>query len=787
MPDKTQYEFNGKTLGKGPLALAVIKYLVEEQEHSFEELNKLLDGFKFRSGGVLLDAQEYLNRLTVKPDTKNRFFKDDSITDKKGQEFLVSSQWGLGNIDKLVVWGRNFGLEIKILVDESSILFKKFSAYKQGPMPPWITTWINSYNDLCTYIKSIDPDAFDYSEQSFLERYWRDASNGISSVKPGFLSNDEFSALKSEFPDISKKILQDPSSETLDNVIAWAKQAKQSGKFNTIKYGVIHRFFCACAPQQYCSILNLDHLKAFIHKWNEQKLGPKIEPKGNWADLNQSIVQTIKLRGFEDEDLYLLNTFIYRLKEDILGEIDDVFGIGSVNADGYNSTQNRSLEGLETISLNTILYGPPGTGKTYHTVDMAVRTADPDFSGNREQIKKRYDELVLEKRIRFVTFHQSFSYEEFIEGLKASTDSGSISYQVEPGIFKKLCNDAAVGSTKVTNSLNLAIESFKSTLDEKETFALKTLKGKPFNIEYHGNSTFRIFPSNSKHDDLGRGYPVSIEHIHELYRNPETDIVYNRSYAKSILLYLKSKYDVKDFVHPTTHTQENYVLIIDEINRGNISKIFGELITLIEPSKRAGQPESLTIRLPYSNEPFSVPNNLHIIGTMNTADRSLAMMDTALRRRFDFVEMMPDYGVLNGTEVCGVDLAELLKSMNDRIEYLYDREHMLGHAFFIPVKEAALEHKQEELISVFKNKVIPLLEEYFYEDWAKIRLVLGDNQKNDTDHQFVTEVTDARGAKALFGNAYEDNQYEGETKRYQLNEDAFAEPESYLGILGKSN
>ena len=164
--------------------------------------------------------------------------------------------------------------------------------------------------------------------------------------------------------------------------------------------------------------------------------------------------------------------------------------------------------------------------------------------------------------------------------------------------------------------------------------------------------------------------------------------------------------------------QKPHVLIIDEINRGNISRIFGELITLIEPSKRAGNDEAIEVTLPYSKEPFSVPNNLYIIGTMNTADRSLALMDTALRRRFDFIEMMPLPGLVTD-DLEGVNVRKMLEVMNQRIEVLYDREHTLGHAFLMNL------HSIDDLRQAFKNKILPLLEEYFYDDWQKIRWVLG--------------------------------------------------------------
>ena len=217
--------------------------------------------------------------------------------------------------------------------------------------------------------------------------------------------------------------------------------------------------------------------------------------------------------------------------------------------------------------------------------------------------------------------------------------------------------------------------------------------------------------------------------------------------------------------------KENHVFIIDEINRGNISKIFGELITLIEPSKRIGKEEGMQVILPYSQKPFGVPSNVYIIGTMNTADRSIATIDTALRRRFTFKEMLPDPDVLNGILVDDLPIRDMLIRMNQRISALYDREHTIGHAYFMPLKKAPT---IETLARIFENNIIPLLQEYFYEDYEKIRLVLGDNQKSDESIQFI--IAKDNKYSDLFGNS-DIGLDEGSS--YEINKSSFSNPDAY--------
>ena len=242
---------------------------------------------------------------------------------------------------------------------------------------------------------------------------------------------------------------------------------------------------------------------------------------------------------------------------------------------------------------------------------------------------------------------------------------------------------------------------------------------------------------------------------------------------------------------PEADVERPCVFVIDEINRGNISKIFGELITLVEAGKRLGAEEETKVMLPYSGEEFGVPPNVYILGTMNTADRSIALLDTALRRRFDFVEMMPKPELLQGVKVVdakgkdtGLDLEKMLAAMNGRIEFLLDREHTIGHAYFLGGGAEEGTVSMAEVANIFQFKIVPLLQEYFFEDYAKIRLVLGDAsyKRKGPGFQFVTEEKGL--AKELFPGVPEDfgGPVNGDRALYRINGAAFDRAEAYLGI-----
>lgn len=381
-------------------------------------------------------------------------------------------------------------------------------------------------------------------------------------------------------------------------------------------------------------------------------------------------------------------------------------------SDNSEESKNSRFFSKPPLPVNMILYGPPGTGKTYNSViyavgiiekwskkdidkNIGIGTAETQQNDKSQSERIEYSEILKKFNdykvkhdisddntdngyIEFVTFHQSYGYEEFIEGIKPRTENGEIRYEIADGVFKKFCKKAE--------------------------------------------------------------------------NNPD----------------------------------KNYVFIIDEINRGNISKIFGELITLIEDTKRIGASEEMRATLPYSGESFGVPDNVYILGTMNTADRSISLMDTALRRRFRFVEMMPNPTLIKAnividgkeTDVDGkkLNVKEILETMNKRIEYLYDREHTIGHSFFMKLNETK---SMDDLKNVMLNSVLPLLQEYFYDDYNKIRLVLGDNQKTDASGETCFVVKKNDNKNDLFGATDEIN----DTEMFEINEKAFGNADSYKYLL----
>lgn len=411
-------------------------------------------------------------------------------------------------------------------------------------------------------------------------------------------------------------------------------------------------------------------------------------------------------------------------------------------------------------SLNQILYGPPGTGKTYHTINKALAIVENKADGDlalesRESLKERYQAYAANGQIVFTTFHQSMSYEDFVEGIKPEIEedeegSRTVVYEVKDGVFKSLCRQAVKPyyDENTSNEFygfedawNELVAEANRHLENGEKLVLKiqtpnlglkinaiTEKGNLLLKPIYSEDAKEYTVSHSRAEKLQFAFPnlSSVKNIDKEFRAVIGGS--NSTAYWAVINYVNQKInDHKVSKSMKQETTRPHVLIIDEINRGNVSAIFGELITLIEESKRAGASEALELTLPYSKEKFSVPTNLYIIGTMNTADRSVEALDTALRRRFAFKEMMPQPfkitvdGALaaNAGILDGIDLAAVLTKINDRIAILLDVDHQIGHSYLINVVDRL------GLANAFNNCIMPLLKEYFYHDDEKIAWVLG--------------------------------------------------------------
>lgn len=527
-----------------------------------------------------------------------------------------------------------------------------------------------------------------------------------------------------------------------------------------------------------------------------------------------------------DSVLKLLLNQNYR---SLSGEIESYVGNKDVTEEGGKMMQQK----------NTILYGPPGTGKTYTVAEKALEIVMPQqykqIMGDRIAVMEAYKKLSEQNRIAFCTFHQSFAYEDFVEGLRSDEEGKFI---LQDGIFKRICDTATLRETKDVSVYNFdenEIEFYKMSLggtqeedgediynycidnncialgwggniDYKGCLDRQAVYEKFYSCNAEDDRVFNVdainrFKNWMKKDDIifisegnhkiraiakvigDYNYIEDSEIRYKHFREVEwlyygeaigVDQILKEKVLSQQTIYQFGKIDLNiqqikrllTKTKPVNEETDNYVLIIDEINRGNISKIFGELITLIEDDKRIDATNEIKAILPYSKKSFGIPSNLYIIGTMNTADRSISMMDTALRRRFHFEELMPQPNLLP-EKVGNIEVQKMLKVLNERIEFLIDRNHTIGHAYFIKENLTF-----EELVEIMKFKVIPLLQEYFYEDWEKVELVLGGAGKLGDKSYFLTK--EEKTAQAIFKTELD---YDQTIKKYQLvenpNEQAF--------------
>jgi len=486
-----------------------------------------------------------------------------------------------------------------------------------------------------------------------------------------------------------------------------------------------------------------------------------------------------------------------------------------ITKQNFKNASNKIFNN-SNMDKNLILYGPPGTGKTYSTIGKSIKIVNPDYifpvEGTKEEIRKKikneFEKLQNDHRIFVCTFHQSLSYEDFIEGIKPKLNNdteGTLSYFRQSGVFKKACAYAAYSCYKASKMIepeetnyffdelyeafivHLSAELKKEPPEPPE---FDSITGKKITVKKI-NSNDSIIANSKETKSTKDPAPLTKENFQKMYDKfesieeitslqdirdtiqiqPRTTEFYAlfgglKEFEKTVtpqqldetevdkLEYLDESEIIKkyesgvftDSVSSHGNVAGSVVLIIDEINRGNIAAIFGELITLIESDKRWGAKEQMKITLPYSQIDFFIPVNLHVIGTMNTADRSVEALDTALRRRFSF-EFMPPLRDEVPENIEEIEFRKIFIAINESIAYLLDEDHRIGHSYFMDITTKAL------LKEAFKNKIIPLLTEYFYNDFGKIRLVLGDGfvKKNEgpgakpkfaaDDSDFILEKT----------------------------------------------
>lgn len=846
--DYTKFSINGiGALGKSNLVLELIKkYISEKKEVTYKSLAEIFNGMRNDNYNVVLNEVDYQKFVNNRNDLQRRYFDPIDIEEDK---IYICNQWGVNQTQSILDKAKVLGYDVSPIIDEDV----DFSILSKQDIIEGIE-WYDRLKKSNTLDKKRSEKGYYLLWKG--EEYPHKYVFGLAyAKKTGMIepleSSKYHSTGKTKYS--AKKILDELG------FVVYAQEPFRSFLEKDIKQNTANTYSSGLK----LAIKIIQGIDAYSDLSKKDIIDMIADGKVD----GQLFERSMSKKDHRDDNLYRsMGAYAIKYKE-FLNNIDYTDESSEDNNKGYD---------MNKVALNTILFGPPGTGKTYNTINHALsilmgKKID-ELPTERSKLINLYREYITNGQIVFTTFHQSYGYEEFIEGIKPDIDAsenGEVRYKVEDGVFKSLCKTA----------ISKAVESNASSFDEKKNKVWKFSLGSSQNgedevyyeealktesiilgwgdkIDFSSCSTYdeilekankdsstarfvNIFIHEMKVGDIAiishgnRAFKAIVEIVGDYFYDAESDLPQKRK-IKWLKRFdtprpysdVSDKYFTQATINRPNHinfdklkhlligkevdnSKKNFVIIIDEINRGNISKIFGELITLIEPSKRIGAEEALRVSLPYSGNKFDggkgfgVPSNVYIIGTMNTADRSIALMDTALRRRFEFIEMMPDYKVLstgefskedaesdqgqeNDLKVGDINIRLLLMKINERISYLYDRDHQIGHAYFIGIKDI------DDLNNVFKNKIIPLLQEYFYDDWEKIQIVLGDHAKQFSQlykgKQIAIEkdrfiLSEAKLQELALGFTDYNDEIEDKKIVYRVNE-SFT-PEAYLKITGQ--
>ena len=655
-------------------------------------------------------------------------------------------------------------------------LHELFEQYKQDNTD---AESLAGYRSVCSQIEDIR-NGRQQLTADFVKQVWTARDFGPARINNGILGESEFSNAREELTALTRKIIDAPTPATLNEVYDELSRLRTQGVISWRPITITNRLVAACVPTKYTSAVYVEFYSP-LYRFLRSHYGLTIT-SGNWAESDSSMRSALVAYGLSNHDPYLLNKFAWDLSKQVrnmpLPEED-------IPANGERTEEEGSSEARFPMptALNTIYYGPPGTGKTYTVLGML-----------KENFVTRYVQETEAQWIERLAQEEGSIWRNIVAA--ALQDLGGKA--TVPQLRKHPLIDAKFRCMDGQRTSRARLWSTLQTYSPEESTTVNLARKRPpalFDKLSDGSSTWTLLPEweedasdavmllqryqqgrpAAEHEEKrydcitfhqSYSYEEFVEGIRPVLTDDETD--------GSDLEYALRDGVFKRFCETVrANPEKKYALLVDEVNRGNISKIFGELITLIEDSKRDGAVDAMSVTLPYSGKKFSVPSNLYIIGTMNTADRSLAFMDTALRRRFSFERLDPNPALLEGVSVEGINLEKLLSVLNERIEALYDKDHTIGHSYFMHVREMG------ELREVFLKKILPLLEEYFFDDWEKIRLVLGDNQKQANNlGQYCLLTSDDRNER-LFGSNTGSVQL---LPRLRYNENAMLNPKTFIGI-----